>query len=62
MYVNGTLQATSTSTYTANGSKSEIFLNDPTTYFFYQENVAYNSAQLYKTGLSNSELAQLTTI
>ena len=62
MYVNGNLEATSSSTFTSNGSKSELFLNDSVTYFFFQESISYNSAQLYKTGLSNSELAQLTTI
>jgi hypothetical protein len=62
IYVNGNLEATSSSTFTANGSKSEIFLNDLVTYFSYQESVSYNSVQLYKTALTDTELAQLTTI
>jgi len=62
MYINGVLQATSSSTYTNNGTKSELFLNDITTYFGYQESVSFNSAQLYKTPLTNSELQSLSTI
>jgi hypothetical protein len=62
MYVNGTLQAISTSTYTANGTKSELFLNDLVTYFNYQESVSFNNVALWKTALTNTQLAQLTTI
>jgi hypothetical protein len=62
MYVNGTLQATSASTYTVNGTKSELFLNDITTYFNYQESVSFNSVVLFPNILTNTQLAQITTI
>jgi hypothetical protein len=62
MYVNGVLQATSSLTYTNNGTKTELFLNDPTTFFAFQESVSYNSVQLYKTPLTNTELQSLTTL
>jgi len=62
MYVNGTLQATSASTYTANGTKSELFLNDITTYFSYQESVSFNSVVLFPNILTNAQLMSLTTL
>jgi hypothetical protein len=62
MYINGNLEATSSLTFTNIGTKSELFLNDSETLFAYQESVSFNNAILFKTGLSNTELAQLTTI
>ena len=62
MYINGNLEATSSLTFTNIGTKSELFLNDSETFFAYQENVSFNNAILFKTVLSNSELAQLTTL
>jgi hypothetical protein len=62
MYINGNLEATSTSTYTNIGVKSELFLNDSVAIFAFQESVSFNSAQLYKTPLTNLELKSLSTI
>lgn len=62
MYINGNLEATSSSTFTNIGTKSELFLNDSTTLYSFQESVSFNSVALWKETLSNTELAQLTTI
>ena len=62
MYINGILEDTSSDTYTTNGTKSELFLNDAVTYFAYQEIVSFNSVVLFTSGLTNEQLAQLTTI
>jgi hypothetical protein len=62
MYINGNLEATSSLTFTNIGTKSELFLNDSTTLYAFQESVSFNSAQIYKTPLTNAELAQLTTL
>ena len=62
MYINGVLEATSTNTFTNIGVKSEIYLNDSIAIFAFQESVSFNQVNLYTTGLSNTELAQLTTI
>ena len=62
MYINGNLEATSTSTYTNIGVKSELYLNDSGAIFAFQESVSFNSTQLYKTPLTNTELQSLTTL
>ena len=62
MYINGNLEATNTSTYTNIGVKSELYLNDSGAIFAFQESVSFNSTQLYKTPLINSELQSLTTL
>ena len=62
MYINGNLEATSSDSFTNIGAKTELFLNDAVTYFNYQESVSFNSVVLFTSGLSNSELATLTTI
>jgi hypothetical protein len=62
MYINGVLEATSTSTYTNVGVKSEIYLNDTAAVFAFQESVSFNQAALLTRSLTNSELAQLTTL
>jgi hypothetical protein len=62
MYINGNLEITSTSTFTNNGVKSELFLNDSTTFFSFQESVSFNQVALYTNTLSNAELASLTTL
>ena len=60
IYSNGVQKVTSANTFTFNSSLDDIFLNDPTTYFGYQENVSFNQALLFKTRLSNDSLAALT--
>ena len=62
MYINGIQEATSASTYTNIGVKSELFLNDSVTVFAFQESVSFNSVQLYTTVLTNAQLTTLTTI
>jgi hypothetical protein len=62
LYINGVQVGTSADTYTLPSTLDDIFLNDITTYFSYQENVSYNQATLFQTRLTNAELASLTTI
>ena len=62
LYLNGTLIGTSSDTFTLPATLDDIFLNDPTTYFNYQENVSFNEALLFKTRLTNAQLAELTTL
>ena len=62
MYINGNLEATSSTSFTNIGTKTELFLNDVVTYFNYQESVSFNSVVLFTSGLTNTELAQLTTL
>ena len=62
MYINGNLEATSSATYTTIGTISELFLNDIAVIFGWQESVSFNQLVFYKSGLSNSQLASLTTI
>jgi hypothetical protein len=62
MYINGNLEATSSSSFTNIGTKTELFLNDAVTYFNYQESVSFNSVVLFTSGLTNEQLATLTTI
>jgi hypothetical protein len=62
MYINGNLEATSSSSFTNIGTKTELFLNDAVTYFNYQESVSFNSVVLFTSGLTNEQLATLTTM
>ena len=62
MYINGNLEATSSSSFTNIGTKTELFLNDAVTFFNYQESVSFNSVVLFTSGLTNEQLAQLTTL
>jgi hypothetical protein len=62
MYINGNLEITSTSGFTNNGVKSELFLNDSVTFFSFQESVSFNQVALYTNTLTNAELASLTTL
>jgi hypothetical protein len=62
MYINGNLEDSDTSTFTNNGTKSELFLNDAVTYFNFQESVSFNNVALWKIALTNTQLATLTTI
>jgi len=56
MYVNGTQVGTSATTFTLSGSMSEVDFTLTT------PNNAINAAALWKTRLTNTQLAQLTTI
>ena len=62
LYINGTQVGTSSATFTLPSTLDDLFFNDPTTYFAYQENVSFNQALLFKTRLTNAELAELTTL
>jgi hypothetical protein len=62
LYINGVLIGTRTESWTFSSSLDDIFLNDVTTYFAYQENVSFNQALLFKTRLTNAQLAELTTL
>jgi hypothetical protein len=62
MYINGNLEATSSDTFTNNGTKTEIFLNDAVIYFANQEQVSFNAAALWKEPLTNTQLQQLSAI
>jgi hypothetical protein len=61
LYINGVQEGILSSTFTFPTTLDDIFLNDET-YFNYKEAVQYNQVSLYKTRLSNAELATLTTI
>jgi hypothetical protein len=62
LYINGTLINSNTTTFTPPSTFDDLFLNDDTTYFGYQEGVQFNQTLLFKTRLTNAQLAELTTI
>jgi hypothetical protein len=62
IYSNGVQKTTSAVSFTFNSSLDDIYLNDTTTYFGYQENFNINQAVIFPTRLTNAELASLTTI
>jgi hypothetical protein len=62
LYINGTQIGTSSTAYTIVASMSEINLNDVNTYFQIQQAVNFNQSVVFKTRLTNAELASLTTI
>jgi hypothetical protein len=62
LYINGALIGTSSGTFTLLSTIDDIFLNDVTTYFNYQENVSFNQVALFTTRLTNAELASITTL
>ena len=62
LYVNGVQKDTDTSTYTAFGTKSEIFLGDPTVYFAYKGGFKLYDYLQFPASLTNAQLAELTTI
>ena len=61
LYINGVQKGTSSATMTFNGTKSEIYLHDPTVYFAYQGAVQFNEFVQFATALSNADLQALTT-
>jgi hypothetical protein len=62
LYVNGTQIATSSATFTPIENMDDIYIGDETTFFSYKENTQVNQVALFKTRLTNAELASLTTI
>jgi hypothetical protein len=62
LYINGVQRGILSSTYTPVSTFDDIFLNDVTTYFNYQQNVSFNQLLLFKTRLTNAQLAELTTL
>jgi hypothetical protein len=62
LYVNGNLSQSSNNTFTSSTSISEIWLNDLNVYFGYPSSGTVNEVILFKTRLTNAELASLTTI
>jgi hypothetical protein len=61
LYINGNQAGILSNTFTLPTTLDDIFLNDET-YFNYQEAVKYNQVALFKTRLTNAELASLTTL
>jgi hypothetical protein len=62
LYINGTLIDSNSTTFTPPSTFDDLFLNDDTTFFGYQEAVQFNQVAVFKTRLTNAELASLTTI
>jgi len=61
LYVNG-VGVSDSSTFTFNGTLSEVIFPSHQAYFNYGHKYSVNQALLFKTRLSNTELAALTTI
>jgi hypothetical protein len=61
LYINGVQEGVLSSTFTFPTTLDDIFLNDET-YFNYKEAVQYNQVTIYKTRLTNTELATITTL
>jgi len=62
LYVNGVQKDTESATYTAVGTKSEVFLGDTTVYFGYKGGLKINNYMQFTSALTNAELAELTTL
>ena len=60
LYINGILIDSNTTTFTPPSTFDDLFLGDETTYFGYQEGLNVHQALLFKTRLSNADLAALT--
>ena len=62
LFVNGVqIESTSGDTFTL-PTVSQIYLNSITAYFAFQQNASFDQAILFKTRLTDEQLAQLTTI
>jgi hypothetical protein len=61
LYINGVQRGVLSNTFTPVTTFDDIFLND-VTYFNYKENVSFNQVLLFKTRLTNAQLAELTTL
>jgi hypothetical protein len=62
LYVNGIGIGTNTNTFTFPSTLDDIFIGDPTTYFSFGESIQNNSTALWKTCLTNAQLASLTSL
>jgi hypothetical protein len=62
LYVNGVQIGSGTEAFAFSGTINNIELADPDTYFSYQEGIKFKAAALWKTRLTNTQLAALTTI
>jgi hypothetical protein len=61
LYINGVQRGVLSSTFTPVTTFDDIFLNDET-FFNYKENVSYNQVLLFKTRLTDAQLAEITTL
>jgi hypothetical protein len=62
LYINGVQIGTSTTTFTLPSALDDIYIGDQTTYFSFGESIQNNTTAIFKTRLTNAELAALTTI
>jgi len=62
LYVNGTLIASNTNTFTLPSTLDDIYIGDQTTYFSFGESIRNNATSLWKERLTNDQLATLTTL
>jgi hypothetical protein len=62
VYINGVQIGTDTTVFTFPSTLDDIFIGDPVTYFAFQESISNNVTAIFKTRLTNAELAALTTI
>jgi hypothetical protein len=62
LYVNGVQIGTSTNTFTFPSTLDDIFIGDAVTFFNFQEGISTNATALWKTRLTNDQLATLTTL
>lgn len=62
VYINGNLHSSSTDTFNFTGSLDNIYVGSPSAYFAGIGLKKIASVQLYKTRLSNAQLAALTTL
>ena len=62
LYVNGVALGTNANTFTFPSTLDDIFIGDPVTFFNWQESISNNVTAIWKTRLTNAQLAQLTTI
>jgi hypothetical protein len=60
LFQNGVLVASSSSAFVLPSTLDDIFLGDATAFFGSKDEVSFNQALLFKTRLSNSDLAALT--
>ena len=61
-YVNGALIQSSSNTFTSTTTMSEIYYHDNTVYYSYTGQQKVSQSLLFKTRLTNSELAELTSL
>jgi hypothetical protein len=61
LYINGNQAGVLSSTFTFPTTLDDIFLSDEV-YFNYPESIKFNQVAIFKTRLTNAELASLTTI